>query len=156
MKVEEAIQRLKQWLKVGSDAITEDSDGMTEEKLGYLEGWFHKSDEEAFEMGIAALEKGPEYLERIDHQMQYISKLEGFIKMNIPEWILIKDRLPDERQKVLLQYHPFNNDNAIQYAVTYRYNNVNWYKLNNIVPIEWMIFPEPYIEVGSRQQDKGE
>lgn len=112
-------------------------------------------DIEAFNIAIAAMEKGPEYLERINHQMQYISKLEGFIKMNIPEWNLMQERLPDERQKVLLQYHQFNNDNNIQYAVTYRYNNVNWYKLSNIVPIQWMIFPEPYIEA-SRQQDKGE
>ena len=133
MKVEEAIDRLKG-----------------------LCGNYYPKQEEAIAMAIAALEKGPEYLERIDHQMRYISKLEGFIAKNIPEWILIKDRLPDERQKVLLQYHQFNNDNIIQYAVTYRYNNVNWYKLNNIVPIEWMIFPEPYIEVGSRQQDKDE
>lgn len=112
-------------------------------------------DIEAFNIAIAAMEKGPEYLERINHQMQYISKLEGFIKMNIPEWNLMQERLTDERQKVLLQYHQFNNDNNIQYAVTYRYNNVNWYKLSNIVPIQWMIFPEPYIEA-SRQQDKGE
>ena len=133
MKVEEAIDRLKG-----------------------LCGNGYSKQEEAIAMAIAALEKGPEYLERIDHQMQYISKLEGYIAKNIPEWILIKDRLPDERQKVLLQYHQFNNDNIIQYAVTYRYNNVNWYKLNNIVPIEWMIFPEPCIEVGSRQQDKDE
>ena len=111
---------------------------------------------EFIQMSIAALEKGPEYLEIINHQMHYISKLEGYIAKNIPEWILIKDRLPDESQKVLLQYYQFGNDNIIQYAVTYRYNNVNWYKLNNIVPIEWMIFPEPYIEVGSRQQNKGE
>ena len=131
----------------------------TEEAIDRLRGLCgngYSEQEEAIAMAIAALEKGPEYLERIDHQMRYISKLEGFIAKNIPEWILIKDRLPDERQKVLLQYHPFNNDDIIQYAVTYRYNNVNWYKLNNIIPIEWMIFPEPYIEVGSRQQDKGE
>ena len=133
MKVEEAIDRLKG-----------------------LYGNGYPEQEEAIAMAIVALEKAPEYLAHIDHQRQYITKLEGYIAKNIPEWILIKDRLPDERQKVLLQYHPFNNDNAIQYAVTYRYNNVNWYKLNNIIPIEWMIFPEPYIEVGSRQQDKGE
>lgn len=139
MKVEEAIDRLTN--------IERSISICTEQK---------KRDFEAITMAIAALEKGPEYLERIDHQMHYISKLEGFIAKNIPEWILIKDRLPDERQKVLLQYHQFNNEKYIQYAVTYRYNNDNWYKLSNIVPIEWMIFPEPYIEVGSRQQDKGE
>ena len=133
MKVDEAIDRLKG-----------------------LYGNGYKEQEEALSMAIAALEKGPDYLDHINHQREYITKLETYIAKNIPEWVLIKDRLPDERQKVLLQYHPFNNDNAIQYAVTYRYNNVNWYKLNNIIPIEWMIFPEPYIEVGSRQQDKGE
>ena len=133
MKVEEAIDRLKG-----------------------LYGNNYEEQEEALNMAIAALEKGPEYLDHINHQREYITKLETYIAKNIPEWILIKDRLPDERQKVLLQYYQFGNDNIIQYEVTYRYNNVNWYKLNNIVPIEWMIFPEPYIEVGSRQQDKGE
>lgn len=93
MKVEEAIDRLTN--------IERSISICTEQK---------KRDFEAITMTTAALEKGPEYLERIDHQMHYISKLEGFIAKNIPEWILIKDRLPDERQKVLLQYHQFNNE----------------------------------------------
>lgn len=44
-----------------------------------------RKENKALDMAIAALEKGPEYLEHIDHQMHYISKLEGFIANNIPE-----------------------------------------------------------------------
>ena len=46
----EAIKRLQFWLKVGSD-------GMTEERYGYIQGWFHKQDVQVFEKAIDGLEK---------------------------------------------------------------------------------------------------
>lgn len=52
MTKEEASNRLKQWIRNGCD-------GMTDERLGYIEGWFHKSDKEAFEQAIKALEQEP-------------------------------------------------------------------------------------------------
>ena len=41
-----------EWLNKGKD-------GKTKERLGYLEGWFHDSDEEAFNMAIEALKAEP-------------------------------------------------------------------------------------------------
>jgi len=49
---QEASNRLKQWLNNGCD-------GMTDDRLGYIEGWFHKSDKEAFERAISSLEQEP-------------------------------------------------------------------------------------------------
>ena len=39
---------MTRWLNNGQD-------GMTEERLGYIEGWFHKEDKEAFELAIEVL-----------------------------------------------------------------------------------------------------
>lgn len=49
MTREEAAKILKRWLRNGAD-------GMTDERLGYIEGWFHQEDREAFETAIKALE----------------------------------------------------------------------------------------------------
>lgn len=35
------------------------TDGLTKDRLGYIEGWFHKEDVEAFEMAIKSLELKP-------------------------------------------------------------------------------------------------
>ena len=48
MTKEEAISIMKKWRNIGSY-------GMTLERLGYIEGWFHDYDAEAFEMAIKAL-----------------------------------------------------------------------------------------------------
>ena len=50
MQREEAAKILKRWLRNGAD-------GMTDERLGYIEGWFHKEDREAFETAIKILEQ---------------------------------------------------------------------------------------------------
>ena len=50
MNKEKARQILAAWL-VSSKG--------TEERLGYIEGWFNKEDEEAFLMGIEALNEQP-------------------------------------------------------------------------------------------------
>lgn len=52
MTREEASKIIKRWLNNGSD-------GLTKDRLGYIEGWFHNSDVEAFEMAIEALEQKP-------------------------------------------------------------------------------------------------
>ena len=52
MTNEEAIQNLRGWLFKGID-------GMTNERLGFIEGWFSKKDEEVFRMAIKALEQEP-------------------------------------------------------------------------------------------------
>lgn len=76
MTREEASNRLKQWIRNGCD-------GMTDERLGYIEGWFHKSDKEAFEQAIKALEQEPmrdatpEERESVDKYVKSISKPTG-------------------------------------------------------------------------------
>lgn len=50
MTREEAVKIIKKWLMEGTY-------GLTENILGYIEGWFHKEDAEAFEMAIEALEE---------------------------------------------------------------------------------------------------
>lgn len=52
MTGEEATKIIKEWLMEGTDGLTENS-------LGYIEGWFHKEDAEAFEMAIKVLEQKP-------------------------------------------------------------------------------------------------
>lgn len=52
MTTEEAVEIIKEWLMEGTDGLTKDS-------LGYIEGWFHKEDAEAFDMAIKALEQEP-------------------------------------------------------------------------------------------------
>lgn len=54
MTTKEAIQIMKKWYRMGNDGhIT----GLTEEddRLGYLDGWFTRSDEEAFNLAISVL-----------------------------------------------------------------------------------------------------
>lgn len=50
MTREEAVEIIKKWLMEGTD-------GLTKDRLGYIEGWFHKEDAEAFEMAIKLLEQ---------------------------------------------------------------------------------------------------
>lgn len=52
MKREEAVEIIKKWLMEGTY-------GLTENRLGYIEGWFYKEDAEAFEMAIKVLEQEP-------------------------------------------------------------------------------------------------
>lgn len=129
MKVEEAIDRLTN--------IERSISICTEQK---------KRDFEAIAMAIAAMEKGSEYLERINHQMQYITKLETYIAKNIPEWVPIKDRLPEEGNMILLQYRPFDTTNVDILAITYRHDGRHWHNLkSDIFPIAWMELPSIYI-----------
>ena len=50
MTIDKAKERLRQWLKNGSN-------GLTDTRLGYIEGWFHKTDKEAFEIAIDTMRK---------------------------------------------------------------------------------------------------
>ena len=50
MSYQEAAEIMKRWLDNGSE-------GFTGEQLGYIEGWFHQSDIDAFKLAIKALEK---------------------------------------------------------------------------------------------------
>ena len=45
MTIEDYINIIKNWLYRGTN-------GLTNTKLGYMEGWFHKTDKEAFETAI--------------------------------------------------------------------------------------------------------
>lgn len=48
MTYEKATEIMTNWLNNGHE-------GMTGERLGYIEGWFHEEDKEAFELAIEAL-----------------------------------------------------------------------------------------------------
>ena len=52
MTEEEVLKIIKKWLMKGTA-------GLTKDRPGYIEGWFHKKDAEAFEMAIKALELKP-------------------------------------------------------------------------------------------------
>ena len=82
MTREEASNRLKQWIRNGCD-------GMTDERLGYIEGWFHKSDKEAFEQAIKALEQEP--------TDDYFRKMAEVV---ISQLRTDRDRLEDELAKL--------------------------------------------------------
>lgn len=69
MTREEAIKIIKKWLMEGTY-------GLTENRLGYIEGWFHKEDAEAFEMAIKALEQKP-ILDKIRAEIEQITDTVG-------------------------------------------------------------------------------
>jgi hypothetical protein len=50
MTIEDYIKIIKSWLYKGTD-------GLTNTRLGYMEGWFHKTDKEAFETAITTMYK---------------------------------------------------------------------------------------------------
>lgn len=50
MTIDDYIKILKLWLYKGTN-------GLTNTKLGYMEGWFHKTDKEAFETAIEIMHK---------------------------------------------------------------------------------------------------
>ena len=50
MTIDDYIRIIKSWLYKGTG-------GLTNTRLGYMEGWFHKSDEEAFETAIDVMRK---------------------------------------------------------------------------------------------------
>lgn len=50
MTIEDYIKIIKDWLYKGTN-------GLTNTKLGYMEGWFHKTDKKAFETAIAIMRK---------------------------------------------------------------------------------------------------
>jgi hypothetical protein len=50
MTIEDYIKIIKSWLYKGTD-------GLTNTRLGYMEGWFHKTDKEAFETAITIMHK---------------------------------------------------------------------------------------------------
>ena len=54
MNRQEAISRLRYWLMSGTEGLTNNS-------LGYAEGWFDKRDKAAFEMAISSLETDEAY-----------------------------------------------------------------------------------------------
>ena len=56
MTKEKAISILRRWKNIGKN-------GMTSERLWYIEGWFHEYDAEAFEMAIESLEHTTCYLD---------------------------------------------------------------------------------------------
>lgn len=50
MTINDYIKIIKNWLYKGTN-------GLTNTKLGYMEGWFHKTDKEAFETAIDIMNK---------------------------------------------------------------------------------------------------
>jgi hypothetical protein len=50
MTISDYIKIIKNWLHKGTD-------GLTNTRLGYMEGWFHKTDKEAFETAINIMNK---------------------------------------------------------------------------------------------------
>lgn len=75
MTREEASNRLKQWIRNGCD-------GMTDEQLGYIEGWFHKSDKEALDMAIKALTALDKIYAELERSMKdYETDLMHFIPL---------------------------------------------------------------------------
>lgn len=56
MTIEDYIKIIKNWLYKGTN-------GLTNTRLGYMEGWFHKTDKEAFETAINIMRK----YQKIEH-----------------------------------------------------------------------------------------
>lgn len=50
MTIGDYIKIIKNWLYKGTN-------GLTNTRLGYMEGWFHKTDKEAFETAITTMRK---------------------------------------------------------------------------------------------------
>ena len=48
--IDDYINIIKNWLYKGTN-------GLTNTELGYMEGWFHKTDKEAFEIAIETMHK---------------------------------------------------------------------------------------------------
>ena len=62
MTREDVISILKKWLVNGCDGLTDDT-------LGYIEGWFQREDKEAFEFAINAIETGDIYMNAEDYNL---------------------------------------------------------------------------------------
>ena len=135
MTNEKASVIMNEWLRKGTD-------GMTKERLGFIESWFHESDAEAFNMAIQALD-----------QIQ---------------WVSINDRLPSKDGDYLCSVLLINNQISMR-IVSYAddlfkisnydfYNKIGvngWYEYDSeygyfIVPnvVAWMSLPTPYREDG--------
>lgn len=70
MTNEKVVEILTKWLNNGIE-------GMTEERLGYIEGWFHAEDREAFETAIKFLETGDILINGEDYNMYLRGYKEG-------------------------------------------------------------------------------
>ena len=74
MKIEDYINIIKNWLYKGTN-------GLTDTKLGYMEGWFHKTDKETFETAINIMRKYQKIEKYIDfHKLNEtpFDELSGF------------------------------------------------------------------------------
>lgn len=134
MTKKEAISILRKWRNIGEK-------DMTSERLGYIEGWFHEYDAEAFEMAIESLEHTPCYL---DSPCEYQNP-----DIKIPpqtDWIPVTERLPDKENK--------------KYVVTLDDGEVEnrwwlgcfWVESVGRV-VAWMPLPEPYKEGAEDETD---
>ena len=71
MSIEDYIKIIKNWLYKGTN-------GLTNTKLGYVEGWFHKTDKEAFETAIDIMRK----YQKIQEIINNAKDSDGAVKYN--------------------------------------------------------------------------
>lgn len=67
MTIEQAKEVLEKWKDRGSD-------GLTDERLGYIDEWYHKKDDVAFEIAIKSLNMWDKVVEQINTKYGYILK----------------------------------------------------------------------------------
>lgn len=71
MTIEDYIKIIKNWLYKGTN-------GLTNTRLGYMEGWFHKTDKEAFETAIETMRKYQKITEIVQSKTARVSFDIGF------------------------------------------------------------------------------
>lgn len=109
MTNKEAIEILKKWYLNATD-------GMTKERLGYIEGWFTEKDKKAFELAIKALEES--------------------------EWIPVSERLPERYKEVIVTDIETSGTYQSRYIGNGYWDCDNGTFKNRI--IAWMPLPEAY------------
>ena len=126
MTREEAIEKLKRWqLEVDDE----------KDYAEYLEGWFYKDDEIAFDMAIEALKAQATF---DDVSTAYENGYRQG-KFEALQWIPVSERLPKVGEEILATI----TDDSYKNPVIIRYYDP---ELEEKLLVAWMPLPSPYPE----------
>lgn len=140
MDNKEARSILKKWKNIGKK-------GMTEERLGYIEGWFHKEDVEAFNMGIEALMHTPCYL---DSPCEYQNPDIKIPKHQCIVWHPYAKVKPNEDKIYLVTYHYVDCNGKPTDATTYaEFKKGHFHNVPRVTA--WTELLEPYRKEGAKE-----
>lgn len=101
MTYEKATEIMTNWLNNGHE-------GMTGERLGYIEGWFHEYDKEAFELAIEALH----FMNNHSGIQGVLGQLDKAPAVELPQVVLFAENMTEEEKQKLVAEFKAVMDNA--------------------------------------------